>query len=242
MAVDEVLMEGARSGQVTLRLYGWAPGCLSFGRNQRARGRYDSERAAARRIDVVRRPTGGRSVFHFREITYSVTAPAGEWGGLQEAYARINRALAGALRDLGVPASVASRERAGRAPRPTARACFRDPLPGEVTAGGRKLVGSAQWRDRGALLQHGSLLLHNDQSVVEDLRIGPSAREPVPAAALAEFLDPLPEPAEVSEALRRAFEEEFGRALDWDELTPAETAAAAETRAAYQDPKWTWRR
>jgi len=235
-------MQGARAGRVTLRLYAWEPGCLSFGRNQRAHGRYDPERAVARGIDVVRRPTGGRSVFHHREITYSVTAPADEWGGLREAYARINRALARGLCDLGVPAAVAEREAAGVAPGPTSRACFRDPLPGEVVAGGRKLVGSAQWRNGGALLQHGSLLLHNDQSLVEDLRIGAAASAPVPAAGLAEFLCPLPEPSEVAEALGCAFATELGRELSWDELEKDENAAAAETRPAYEDPEWTWRR
>ena len=79
----------AAGGTVTLRLYGWEPGCLSFGRNQTALGRYDGARAADRGIDVVRRPTGGRSVFHYRELTYCVTAPANEWGGLREAYLKI---------------------------------------------------------------------------------------------------------------------------------------------------------
>jgi lipoate-protein ligase A len=172
MAVDEVLMDSARAGQTTLRLYGWEPGCLSFGRNQTARGRYDGARAAERGIDVVRRPTGGRSVFHHRELTYSVTGPVETWGGLRSAYLRINRALAAGLRALGVPARVVDERGNGPIPRPTVRACFRDPLPGEVIVGGRKLIGSAQWRDGGALLQHGSVLLHNDQSTVEDLRIG----------------------------------------------------------------------
>ena len=106
MAVDEALMESARGGAVTLRLYGWEPGCLSFGRNQTAHGRYDGARATQRVIDVVRRPTGGRSVFHYRELTYSVTAPANEWGGLRDAYLKINRALAAGLRELGAPAAV----------------------------------------------------------------------------------------------------------------------------------------
>jgi lipoate-protein ligase A len=241
MAVDEALMNAARSGRVTLRLYGWEPGCLSFGRNQRARGRYDPERAAARGIDVVRRPTGGRSVFHHREITYSVTAPADEWGGLRDAYGRINSALAAGLRELGVPASVAARERVGATPGPTARACFRDPLPGEVIAGGRKLIGSAQWREKGALLQHGSLLLHNDQAVVEELRAGEAPVRRVPASGLAEFLDPVPGPAEVSEALGTAFARELGRDIDWEDLAADEAAAAARARDRYEEEAWTWR-
>ena len=220
MAVDEALMESARGGAVALRLYGWEPGCLSFGRNQTAHGRYDGARAAQRGIDVVRRPTGGRSVFHYRELTYSVTAPANEWGGLRDAYLKINRALAAGLRELGAPAAVVDAGKSGPTPRPTVRACFRDPLPGEVVADGRKLIGSAQWRDGEALLQHGSLLLHNDQSVVEDLRIGGPGSVAVPAAGLAEFLDPLPGNETISQALANSFAAEFGCDATREDLTP----------------------
>ncbi len=86
MAVDEALMRSASTGNaagVTLRFYRWEPGCLSFGRNQEARGAYDPDAAADRGIDIVRRPTGGRAVYHHRELTYSVTAPAGTWGSLE---------------------------------------------------------------------------------------------------------------------------------------------------------------
>ena len=242
MAVDEALMDSARAGQATLRLYGWEPGCLSFGRNQTARGRYDGRRAAERGIDVVRRPTGGRSVFHHRELTYSVTAPAEAWGGLRDAYLRINRALAAGLRALGAPARVVEGRGSGPIPRPTVRACFRDPLPGEVIADGRKLIGSAQWRDGGALLQHGSLLLHNDQSTVEDLRIGGPGAVDVPAAGLAEYLDPLPDADTIAGALSASFASELGCLVIREELTATELGEADRRLGRYEDDAWTWRR
>jgi len=242
MAVDEALLESARCGAVTLRLYGWEPGCLSFGRNQTARGRYDGARAADRGFDVVRRPTGGRSVFHCRELTYSVTAPAEALGGLRDTYLRINRALATGLCELGAPAAVVDGRTRGPTPRPTVRACFRDPLPGEVVADGRKLIGSAQWRDGEALLQHGSLLLHNDQSIVEDLRIGRPGSLAVPAAGLAEFLDPLPDIETVSQALAASFSDELERDATREDLTAAERDTAERTRPKYEDDAWTWRR
>jgi lipoate-protein ligase A len=114
-------------------------------------------------------------VFHHRELTYSVTAPAAAWGNLRQTYVLINRVLAAGLAEMGAAVGLAGRSGASESPRPTVRTCFRDPLPGEVTAAGRKLVGSAQWRERGSLLQHGSLLLHSDQAVVEELRIGDRA-------------------------------------------------------------------
>lgn len=242
MAVDEALMDSARGGAVTLRLYGWEPGCLSFGRNQTAQGRYDGARAAQRGIDVVRRPTGGRSVFHYRELTYSLTAPADEWGGLRDAYLRINRALAAGLRELGAPVEVVDAREAGPTPRPTVRACFRDPLPGEVVADKRKLIGSAQWRDGEALLQHGSLLLHNYQSIVEDLRVGGPGAVAVPAAGLAEFLDPLPDLERISQALAASFSDELERDAAREDLTTTERAAAERARTKYEDDAWTWRR
>jgi lipoate-protein ligase A len=242
MAVDEALMDSARAGMVTLRLYGWEPGCLSFGRNQTARGRYDGDRAAGRGLDVVRRPTGGRSVFHHRELTYSVTAPGDEWGGLRDAYLKINRALAAGLRDLGIPAAVVQSAGGRSTPGPTARACFRDPLPGEVTAEGRKLIGSAQWRDGGAMLQHGSVLLHNQQNVVEDLRVGGPRVADVPATGLSEYLDPLPDLETMAEALAGAFGAEMERDVSRTKLTPRERATAERARARYEDDAWTWRR
>lgn len=245
MAVDEALMESARAGVVTLRFYRWRPGTLSFGRNQAARGRYDDVEARRRGIGIVRRPTGGRAVYHHRELTYSVTAPTDAWGSLREAYCRINSVLAAGLRHLGADVQCAAAGSGrGAAPRPSARACFRDPLPGEVVAGGRKLVGSAQWRDRGALLQHGSLLLVNEQQVTEDLMRSPPARRDAHAGAIAltEVLGTAPLAAELEAAIVRAFEREFALRLEHGTLTPAEKRRAARLEARFADTAWTWRR
>ena len=263
MAVDHALMEPARGGEVTLRFYRWDPPCLSLGRNQRAEGRYDPGAAERRGIDVVRRPTGGRSVYHDRELTYALAAPADLWGGLRASYARVNDALRRGLSRLGAPVEVAGERKGGRTPGPDSRACFRDPLPGEVTAGGRKLVGSAQWREDGALLQQGSLLLADDQSVVEELRVreaagvGAGAAAPAGAgsgdaedvsagtsgaAALQEFLDPLPGFRRVADALRAGFREEFGLEPVESELKDGEGRRARELRERYADDDWTWRR
>ncbi len=240
MAVDEALMEAAREGGVVLRLYRWSPPCLSFGRNQRARGRYDAGAAADRGIDVVRRPTGGRAVFHHREVTYAVAAPSDLWGGLRPSYRAINRALARGLRRLGAPVESAARR--GRAPEPSSRACFRDPLPGELVAAGRKLVGSAQWRREGALLQHGSVLLHDDQEEAERLRTAGDGETGPGAASLADLLEAVPDPAEVAEALRAGFAEELGARVEPGGLTPEEEELARDLEERYRDEAWTWRR
>lgn len=259
MAVDEALMEAARSGSLVLRLYGWDPPCLSLGRNQEARGRYDRDAARERGIEIVRRPTGGRAVYHHHELTYAVTAPATRWGGLRESYRQINRALLRGLAALGADVGEASEAPEGGSPRPGTRACFRDPLPGEIVALGRKLVGSAQWRNRGALLQHGSILLRDEQSVADALRRdgGGGGREDRPApgggdgsaagggggaVALEDLLARVPPARELADALCRAFAGEMDLQPRPSELSGVEAQRSRALEERYASEDWTWRR
>jgi lipoate-protein ligase A len=233
------LLERAEaSGSAVFRVYTWSEPTLSFGRNQTTRGTYDPERARKRGIAVVRRPTGGRSLLHHREITYSVTAPADPTGSLSESYGRINRLLVGGLRRLGVTVETASpRERSLP---PSAAPCFEQPAAGELVVGGRKLVGSAQWRDQGAMLQHGSILVEDDQALVSSLANDVSL--PPPAATLAASLGRTPSVDEVASALFEAVREL--ECPDADELQPDAALASARARlvARYLDDCWTWRR
>ena len=114
MAVDEVLLaRAARTGEAVFRVYSWAEPTLSFGRNQTVVGVYGADRARERGVRVVRRLTGGRALLHWREVTYSVTAPLASASSLRESYARINRLLVYGLRRLGVAVEVAApRDRA----------------------------------------------------------------------------------------------------------------------------------
>jgi lipoate-protein ligase A len=240
MALDEALMARARaSGEWVLRVYSWSSPTVSLGRNQTARGRYDLERIRARGLAVVRRPTGGRAILHHREITYSVTAPVDGAGDLRESYERINRLLVDGLRRLGVTAEVARPAR--RAAAPGMAPCFDAPTSGELTVGGRKLAGSAQWRSEGALLQHGSILVADDQSSLAELAVGSQSPVPVPAT-LAEALGRAPSVADVADALAeavRALEDSSAAHLAIDE---AVRARASELVVRYLDDEWTWRR
>lgn len=240
MALDEALMERAReTGDAVFRVYTWAEPTLSFGRNQSARGTYTAARAREQGVGVVRRPTGGRSLLHHREITYSVTAPLEPSGSLRESYARINRLLVDGLRRLGVSVHVAvPRERALP---PTAAPCFERPAAGELVVNDRKLVGSAQWRDEGALLQHGSILIEDDQPLVVSLADTPVAA-PHPAATLTDALGRTPSTHEVAAALFesvRALESSSASELVLDDRT---LAAKARLLERYLDDCWTWRR
>jgi len=241
MAVDEALAASvAAGGEPVLRVYRWSPPCLSLGRNQPARGRYDLRALAERGISVVRRPTGGRAVLHHRELTYTVAAPEALLGGPRRAYAAINRALVAGLRTLGVDAA---QQPAGpsRAPVPSLAPCFAEPVEGEVVAGGRKLVGSAQRRLGEVILQHGSLPLHDDQSVVASLLIGGPDGEPGDApATLVDVLGREPAWDELTAALAAGFARTFGVHLRGGGLTDAEREHAAADTERYGDAAWTW--
>ena len=240
MALDEALMARARrTGDTVLRVYAWSAPTLSLGRNQRAVGAYRDEVLAERGIGVVRRPTGGRALLHHREITYSVTAPCEGSGELLAEYGRINALLTSALGALGVPVVMARPAR--RALAPSAAPCFAEPSLGELTLNGRKLVGSAQWRDRGALLQHGSILIDDDQSSIAGLMREPGPPTPVPAT-LRDALGRAPVMAEVADALFDAvcmLADPDAVLLDVDDVLAQDAVRIA---AHYRDDAWTWRR
>jgi lipoate-protein ligase A len=241
MARDVALMDRARkTGEIVFSVYGWTRKTLSLGRNQRAKGCYDLGRMHEMGVDLVRRPTGGRALLHHREVTYSVTAPLDQGDSLRDAYQRINRILLSGLQQLGVQASVA--DPPGRAAMPTDSPCFATPVRGELISDGRKLVGSAQWRDRASLLQHGSILIDDDQSLIRLFSLGSEAQDPVPIpATLTHALGRAPEISEVSNALFesvRALEDPTASELDESEVQNATLAELPR----FENELWTWRR
>jgi len=229
MAIDNALLDAAdRSGRAFLRLYRWDPPCLSFGRNEPALTRYDRDAIERRGIPVVRRPTGGRAVWHQHEVTYAVAAPSAPFGSLAESYRFIHERLATALRSLGADVQLAA---GGRPPISLhAGACFAAPVGGEVVAPLGKVVGSAQVRRGAAFLQHGSILLDGTQDVVRSVTRGtPPAGGEIGLAAL------LGRPvhfAEVAAAILSA----------WDAGAAVAALPVPPDDDAFADPAWTWRR
>src|SRR3954454_7887312 len=91
MAIDLSLLDRSeRSGDTWLRLYRWHPSCLSFGRHEPAMRRYDVEQISRLGLDTVRRPTGGRAVWHARELTYALTGPIAQFNSPHAAYLEIH--------------------------------------------------------------------------------------------------------------------------------------------------------
>jgi lipoate-protein ligase A len=232
MATDAALLAHARAtGEATLRLYSWSRPTLSFGRHERTRGRFDADRLRAANVDVVRRPTGGRALLHHREVTYSVTAPVGDAASLRERCDLINARLLRALELLGVTAGPAG----ARAPtqRPGSSACFAEPNRGEIVADGRKVIASAQYVEDGAFLQHGSILLHDDQARIAELCL--ESESPTTAISLSALLARDVSESEVREAVVAAFGEDA-------ELSPASAAGPLVDASPFRDTGWTWRR
>ncbi|MGH7720455.1 MAG: lipoate--protein ligase family protein [Gemmatimonadaceae bacterium] len=244
MAVDEALMgRAAECREPVLRVYSWRVPTLSLGRNQTARGHYDLDRARQAGVEIVRRPTGGRAVLHHREVTYSVTAPVDGWGTLGESYGRVNRLVLDGLRRLGIAAALA--RTVAPSPLPGVAPCFENPVAGEIVAGEgvgeRKLVGSAQYRDRDALLQHGSILVEDDQHLATTLLVNPPPPAP-PPATLRALLGRIPSVEEVAHALFEAVRATEDPHAAFLELDDGLQRIARRARLTYQDDAWTWRR
>lgn len=238
MALDHALMERARrTGERVLRVYTWSTPTLSLGRHQVACGRVNAEAARSLGVALVRRPTGGRALLHHREVTYSVTAPLGRGDSVREWYAAINEILLGALRSLGVNAEPAVVE--GRTPLPGSGSCFVRADEGEISVDGRKLVGSALLRQEDALLQHGSILIDDDQHLLAELLPAGEA-PPTPAGTLRQALGIAPPPSMVADALVNALVEAGAETstLDVDDQFLAEVE---ETERIYASDDWTYR-
>ncbi len=241
MAADMTLAESLRDGgPPALRFYRWWPPCISLGRNQPARGYYDTAEAERRGIEFVRRPTGGRAVYHHHEITYSVVVRDRQFGGPRKTYELIHKALLAGLRLLGARTDIVADP--GQRVRPSTVPCFKGLDGGAIVAGQRKLVGSAMLRERGVLLQHGSLLLTGDQSpTVELLKVKSREDFPVEITALDALLPHLPTWPELVDSLTSGFERLFGIQSEASVFSPAEQARVTELSRRYADPLWTWR-
>ena len=231
MATDAALLDEAdRSGRAFLRLYRWSPPCLSFGRHEPATTRYDRAAIARLGLDVVRRPTGGRAVWHEHEVTYAVAAPVVAFGSLRETYYAIHARLAAALRALGANAELATDgPTVGLSDGPTG--CFASPVGGEVLIGDRKVVGSAQVRRGAAFLQHGSILLDGSQDLVTAVSRTPGA--PPRATNLSAELG---RPVTFNE-VAAAIVATWGACVH-----PSASVRPRPSPSVFSDSAWTWRR
>jgi lipoyl(octanoyl) transferase len=246
MALDEALLEAATAGRVlpTLRFFAWEPPTLSLGIAQPVSD-VDLPALVQKGWGLVRRPTGGRAILHTDELTYSITTAESHplaQGGVLESYRRFSRGLLAGLRLLGVDVHAEAEHSQGA----MGAICFETPSSYEITAGGRKLIGSAQARPRGGVLQHGTLPLEGDLSRIVQVLTGPDKdAEHVHARAttLAEASGRRISWRECADAIQQGFQNEFGISFEEDAVTPEETQRAYQmVEDKYGNDKWNKRR
>lgn len=176
MAIDEAMLIFHSKGLVppTLRFYGWSPPAFSLGYFQKIERVVDLERCRLAGVDCVRRITGGRAVFHDKELTYSIVASQRlpqVSGKVIESYLKISKGLLEGLALLGISAEMVEKPTKNRH---TTAACFDAPSWYELVVDGKKLVGSAQTRKFGCVLQHGAILLDLDVDKMFELMAFPN--------------------------------------------------------------------
>lgn len=252
MAVDCAIVDAVAAGEqpATLRLYGWAPFCLSLGYGQRLRD-VDLQALHAHGWDLVRRPSGGKAILHGDELTYSLCLPLGHpWaaGDVVESYRRISIGLMRAMNGLGAKVRAGQQ---GGARSQAGPVCFEIASHYEITVENRKLIGSAQLRRKGVLLQHGSLPLKGDVARICDvLELGTKpereARKPKvrrSAIALNEALGREPSWDEVAQAIVQGFNQSLDEPLARGQLSVSEIARAkAYQSERFAKPVWTNKR
>ena len=230
--------KGSAAPPAVLRLYTWKRPTISFGRNEPVLGVYSPDSDQLRNIDLVRRPTGGRAVLHDEELTYAVAVPSRALGGARETYRVLNHALLNAVRSLGTVADIHGDPNERALPL-SAGPCFQSPAEGEVIANGRKLIGSAQARISGALLQHGSIMISGDQNLLSTIGLSTSHHQP---ATLSEQIGEV-DMERVVDAVVGSMKKCFGGGWAEGEYSADEKRMCTQlVESRYAADQWTWRR
>ena len=227
MATDEALIKSALAGQARLRFYTWAVPTVSLGYFQSHADLARHPRLAG--LPVVRRHTGGGAIVHHHELTYALALPAGPpWHTDESWLCRFHHVVGRALRHLNIttvkPVICGEEKKLGPF------LCFQHQTPGDLVAGGSKIVGSAQRRPHGAVLQHGSILLAQSEHAPEL----PGLRELTGIDIRAKTL---------ADDIRSFLFAETGWPLGPSRLTAEELADVAAIRDnKYASPDWTRKR
>ncbi|MFC7394438.1 lipoate--protein ligase family protein [Scopulibacillus cellulosilyticus] len=188
MAMDEALLDWHSQGLIppVVRFYGWNPPGFSVGYFQKTEGKIDFEAVKKHGFELVRRPTGGRAVLHDDELTYSVIVSEDHKmmpKSVSQAYRVISKGLLEGYKNLGIEAEFSVPE--GKLGMTGSAVCFDEASWYELIVDGKKAAGSAQTRQKGVILQHGSIPISMDVETLFDCFIYPNDR--VKARALRSF-------------------------------------------------------
>lgn len=241
MALDEAMLWAGINGQVrpTLRLYGWSRPTVSIGYAQDAGKDIDLERCQELDLGLVRRPTGGRAVLHEQELTYSLVAPEkifSKPSSILEIYKEISGALIAGLSLLGIEAQLVPVQRSKMSP---SAFCFSSPSAYEVAVQGKKLVGSAQKRSRGYVLQQGSIIIDIDQGKLAAIFKHPNQQPWTAMTSINEEREEQVDFTTLQEAIQEGFSSAWNVGFFEEGLTYYEIKIAQELKKKkYQFRQW----
>ncbi|PXA47102.1 lipoate--protein ligase family protein [Staphylococcus pseudintermedius] len=249
MALDEALLNFVSRGEIdpVVRFYTWNPPTLSIGYFQRLSKEIDIEKVKENGYGLVRRQTGGRGVLHDKELTYSVIVPEAHPDMPQtvtEAYRVISGGLLEGFKSLGFDAHFAvprSKEEREKLKQPRSSVCFDAPSWYELVVEGKKIAGSAQTRQKGVILQHGSILQDVDIDDLFDMfifkneRLKAKMKEAFVEKAVA--INDLSNETITLAQMEVAFKEGFKKALDI-EFKPLELTVAQQDEVKALEEKY----
>lgn len=266
MAVDEAIMIAHKNGLVppTIRFYQWSPPAVSLGYFQDLKKEINVKVCQDIGIDIVRRPTGGKAVLHDQELTYSFIIKENDPlvnDSILETYKKISGGIIRGLSYLGIKAELVplrgklENHLLGRSDKARIHhldfksICFSVPSQYEVQVEGKKIVGSAQVRKGGVVLQHGSLLIKLEKDKLfsvfnfPSVQIREKLKSKFKATSLEEILKRKIDFSELSNILPRGFEEEFGVRLVESKLTePEENIFKDLLENKYLTYEWNYKR
>lgn len=248
MAVDETLLLENHSldSLPVLRFYTWSGPAVSIGYFQSVHRALDQKQCEKENLTVVRRITGGRTVYHDSEITYSLVSSQKDSlfsGSLLQSYLLIGKCLLKGLKNLGVSASLVPRRRKKKL-RTGSELCFQVPSVYEIEVEGKKIIGSAQYRKKNSMLQQGSIPVRFDYEKIARIIGGCDADElKKTVGCLEEFAGRELNRETIIRSLTRGFEEVLGVKFLHSSLTGPEIRTAEELiRTRYSRKEWNFKR
>ncbi|HCY0788977.1 TPA: lipoate--protein ligase family protein [Staphylococcus aureus] len=258
MAMDEALLNFVSRGEIdpVIRFYTWNPATLSIGYFQRLQKEIDIDKVKEKGFGLVRRQTGGRGVLHDKELTYSVIVPESHPNmpsTVTEAYRVISQGLLEGFKNLGfdtyfaVPKTPEERQKLKQ---PRSSVCFDAPSWYELVVEGRKIAGSAQTRQKGVILQHGSILQDIDIDELFDMFIYKNERLKLKmkeafvekAVAINDISDEHITISQMEEAFEKGFKKGLNIELKPLELTEVQLAEVEELTEKYRSDEWMFRK
>ncbi|CAH2212424.1 lipoate--protein ligase family protein [Tepidibacter aestuarii] len=253
MAIDEAIMNAYKEERVdpTIRFYTWKPACVSIGYFQKMEDEIDINICKKLGVDFVRRTTGGRAVLHDNELTYSIVVdeknPLMD-GGIMQTYRYISEGLANGLKVSGVDIDPLTRAHKDIKSDKSA-VCFNSKSHYEISINNKKVVGSAQTRKEGIILQHGSIVLDFDvDKLISIIKIDESKKEKLKRVTLKKasgIENELGKKVDINilqENIIKELEQHFNIEIYEDELSDYEIKLAKQLYEKYSNDDWNKKR